>query len=213
MDDLPEPVCADCIAFGAEQRDERGRILGRCRFRPELGLIPEDLPHCKQLRLRGERKGKVREVTPPRRSSGRRKAPRPAPSSPARPTLDIQPRGDISGEIDMDREGLKEVLRELLEAETLYGYPEMGRRWEGGTLVLRPGDSEQQSKEVPVEAFFHKIVMIRDRLRVLEAKLNAHDRLSEQEKVELQGYITKCYGTLTTFNVLFRDKADHFRTK
>ena len=130
-----------------------------------------------------------------------------------RATLRRPTTGDVEGEISMDRNGLKQVLRELLEEETMYGYLEMGPRWQGGTLVLKPADPEQQSKEVPLEGFFHKIVMIRDRLRVLEAKLNGHDKLSDQEKVELQQYISRVYGTLTTFNVLFSDKADHFRSK
>ena len=113
----------------------------------------------------------------------------------------------------MDRDGLKQVLRELLEEETLYGYPELGGRWEDGTMVLKPSDTNLQEKEIPLESFFHKIVMLRDRLRVLEAKINANTKLQEQEKVELQGYISKCYGTLTTFNVFFQNKADQFRSK
>jgi len=113
----------------------------------------------------------------------------------------------------MDRDGLKQVLRELLEAETLYGYPDMGQRFQGGTMVLKPADEELQSKELPLETFFHKIVMLRDRLRVLEARINGHDKLSEQDKVELQGYVSKCYGSLTTFNVLFADKADQFSSR
>jgi hypothetical protein len=113
----------------------------------------------------------------------------------------------------MDRDGLKQVLRELLEEETMYGFPEIGPRWEDGKMLLHPANPELQTKEIPIEAFFHKIVMIRDRLRVLEAKINSNDKLGEQEKIELQGYITKCYGSLTTFNILFRDKSDHFKSK
>lgn len=113
----------------------------------------------------------------------------------------------------MDRDGLKQVLREILEEETLYGYPELATRWQDGTIEIKSPNPELQSKELPVEALFHKVVMLRDRLRVLEAKLNGHDKLSDTEKVDLQGYISKCYGTLTTFNVLFQDKADHFSSK
>jgi hypothetical protein len=113
----------------------------------------------------------------------------------------------------MDRNGLKQVLRELLQEETLYGYPELAGRFDGGTLVLKPADSQNQPKELPLESFFHKIVMLRDRLRVLEAKINGHADLPERDKVELQGYISKCYGTLTTFNVLFKNKDDQFSSK
>ena len=113
----------------------------------------------------------------------------------------------------MDRNGLKQVLRELLEEETLFGYAEMAPRWREGTLILRPADPELQAKELPLDTFFHKIVMVRDRLRVLEQKINGHPALSDADKFEMQQYISKVYGTLTSFNVLFRQKEDYFSSK
>jgi hypothetical protein len=203
---LPEATCADCIAFDLQPGEGR---RGLCRFRPELGAIPETLLACAELKVRKSREGKVRGVAVA--TTARPRAQRGATEK--RPTLAAPAEGDTSGEITMDRDGLKQVLRELLEEETLYGYPELGRRWEGGKLVLCPADESLQAKELPLETLFHKIVMLRDRLRVLEARINSHEKLSEADKLELQGYVSKCYGTLTTFNALFADKADHFASK
>jgi len=112
--------------------------------------------------------------------------------------------------MELHWQAVKAALREVLEEEMGCGRCEIAPRWDGGKVVLHPFDETLKPKEIPLNAFFKKITSVRERLRVLEQKLNNHPALSNEERIELQTLITRAYGSLTTFNVLFRDEEDRF---
>jgi hypothetical protein len=120
----------------------------------------------------------------------------------------------IPENITLELETISDVERSLLKILRMWSdvneIVPLGDKWKGGVMLLQPADKSQKPKEVPVDVFFHKIVMLRDRLRVMEQQINAHKILSDEEKVNLQQYITRIYGTLTTFNVLFKNKEHWF---
>jgi hypothetical protein len=110
---------------------------------------------------------------------------------------------------DEDIRRIVQAVRAVFAAEqSVTG--EIADRWSGGHLVLRPGKAGTQEKTVPIESFFRKIVAVRDRLRVLEQRINSHPKLSGEDRLQLQDYVTRAYGSLTTFNVFFTEPADRF---
>lgn len=107
----------------------------------------------------------------------------------------------------------EKALKKILEQYNAIDEPvDLGDRWQGGTLILKPQDDSLKEKEMDIETFFHKIVMIRDRVRVMEKRINV-SKLTDEEKVNLQQYISRIYGSLTSFNILFKYKEDHFSSK
>ncbi len=117
----------------------------------------------------------------------------------------------IEAERDVSFNELEKALVKVLRSHSDIAEPvQIGDKWQGGTIEIKPYTSDLKSKEIPIDVFFKKIIMVRERLRVLEQRINNSDSLSNEEKLNMQQYITRIYGSLTTFNVLFRDKKDHF---
>ena len=112
--------------------------------------------------------------------------------------------------LDMDADEFRSILRDVIRDELGVTEVALAGKWEGGEIIIKPAKEGIQEKRVPLESLFHKIVMIRDKLRVLEQKVNSHPKLSDEEKVQMQQYVTQCYGSLTTFNVLFAEREDGF---
>jgi hypothetical protein len=117
---------------------------------------------------------------------------------------------NVTEEIETHSDIERSILKILRKWGGLSETVPLGDRWQNGVMILQPADKKLKPKEIPIEDFFHKIVMLRDRLRVLEQNVNSNKKLSDEEKVNLQQYITRCYGSLTTFNVLFRNKEHWF---
>lgn len=120
--------------------------------------------------------------------------------------------GTVSAEGGISLADIEQALDNILD-QRLHEFQlvPMATKWNDGTLLLQPKDESLQAKEIPIDVFFHKIVMVRDRIRLIEQKINAHKVLTDAEKVEMQQYITAIYGSLTTFNVLFKETVHQFK--
>lgn len=114
---------------------------------------------------------------------------------------------------EVSAEEIKALLRQIIANQNEFAgvrEMELANKWNGGTLVVKPANPEHKPLEIPIEIFFKKVISVREKLRVLEQKINNHPKLDDGEKIELQQYLTRCSGSLTTFNVLFRHEGDKF---
>ena len=116
-----------------------------------------------------------------------------------------EPLDDLVSLVEVER-SLTRILQKWSDVQETVP---LGQKWTGGMLLMQPADRNLKPKEIPIETFFHKIVMLRDRLRTLEQRVNA-SAMNDEEKVSIQQYITRCYGSLTTFNVLFKQPEHYF---
>jgi hypothetical protein len=198
--------CGNCARFVrvVETIDDNGEVhrKGACL----LGVWPAPLWEtntCNQWVQKGEFKPRPEPMRRERSPTAPRAAhPEPSP----RPATLVLPE-DL---LEMDADEFRRVLRYVIRDELGVSDTPISGKWQGGEVVLKPGKDGLQEKRIPIDALFHKVVMVRDKLRVLEQKINAHPKLTDEEKVQMQQYVTGCYGSLTTFNVLFTDREDQF---
>jgi hypothetical protein len=181
---------------GGPARAERGAAASAVSPKPPAAARPQSASHGGQARAEGGS----------RSQSAKTKDPFPLVSDRERtsPPVSVTMSNDQTG-VDLEI-----LLRRIIREETGLTPVAPADKWRNGQLVLRPGTPGLQEKSWPIETFFHKVVMLRNRLRTLEQQINATD-LPEDAKVKLQGYVTGCYGSLTSFNVLFAEEDDQFR--
>ncbi|HVZ31466.1 MAG TPA: hypothetical protein VG963_03525 [Polyangiaceae bacterium] len=188
--------CGTCAFFIPRAVDASGAASGECR----LGCWPaplRDSSTCASHQPLGVR---PKQSAEPKRARAKTVA-QPLAERPALPK-------EVG--IDMDQEEFRNVLREILLDELGVRDVELGDRWQHGEVVLVPGKAGVQEKRIPIDSLFRKVVLIREKLRVLEQRINNHEKLDDNDRLQLQQYITQCYGSLTTFNALFRNKEDQF---
>jgi hypothetical protein len=208
MSDPLDRRCGTCARFvrvhEIQTASGETKNAGECL----LGVWPAPLYEtgtCSQWVQRGQFQARAMARPVRARAPGPARGPR-GPTQPLALTPTVLPE-DL---LEMDAEEFRKVLSQVLREELGVRPVELAGKWEGGEVILKPGKEGLQERRIPIDALFHKVVMVRDRLRVLEQRINSHAKLADDEKVQMQQYVTACYGSLTTFNVLFADREDQF---
>ncbi len=231
--------CGSCKNFRTQYTDRMNRTMGECHGKPNHPMVAAHEFGCPEYHLErdnllpGSPVPDDADVSPRQREMQRRMQSVQAPShhrhgeAPARAPR-VERRRDDDDELppkitkiplqisedgqenSMDRAALKSILAEVLDEALGLSDTPLHPRFRGGKVMVHPGNPDLQAKEIEIDGLFRKIVSMRDKLRVLEQKINASDKLDSQDKVQIQQYITGCYGSLTSFNFLFKDREDWF---
>jgi hypothetical protein len=203
MADPLERRCGTCArfvrVFVIQTATGEAKNAGECL----LGVWPAPLYEtgtCPQWVQRGQFQSRPQPRAPARSRAGARSV----KQEPPKPTPLPE---DL---LEMDAEEFRKVLSQVIREELGVRPVELAGKWAGGEIVFKPGKEGLQEKRIPIDSLFHKVVKVRDRLRVLEQRINGHPKLDDEEKVQMQQYVTACYGSLTTFNVLFAEREDQF---
>ncbi len=230
--------CGSCRHFEPMFTDRMSRTMGECKGKPthptvgaqEFGCpnyhldrsklvpgtpLPDDADVSPAQRERERRmslvaQGHARDAALARRPTTARRSHDDDDAIPLKTNYIPLSLGDGETEGTMDRHTLKSILAEVLDEALNVSDVPMATRFRGGKVIVQPGNAELAAKEIDIDVLFRKVVAIRDKLRVLEQKINGSENLDAAEKVQIQQYITACYGTMTTFNFLFRDRDDGF---
>lgn len=224
--------CGSCRALQIAYQDRMGRTMGQCDRKPRYGQVAAHDYACVDYRLDRDRLVPGARVpddadSSPRDRERRRilqgaaermSRARPEPSArghaPAAEPVKVKLRDiplALEGDDVMDRQELKAILAEVLDETLGISDPPMQRRFRGGTVLIQPADKEQAPKEIEIESLFRKVTAVRDKLRVLEQKINSTDGLSDEDRAMLQGYLSGCYGSMKSFNFLFAEREDWFQ--
>jgi hypothetical protein len=198
-----EGRCGTCSFFMAYRETDDGAQEGECRLGCWLPPLRDDNT-CTHYKMRGTSWDNALKR---KKAAGTPRAIRDDDHAGDAPVKRPLPQ-EI--DIDMDQDEFRRVLREVLREELGVGEVPLAERWRGGEVIVKSAREGVQPKSFPIDGLFHKIVMIRDKLRLLEQKVNAHPGLSDADKVQLQQYVTGCYGSLTTFNALFARRDEGF---
>ncbi len=204
------PIRVDCGYCHSEHNYRGGARIGSGPEKAALHSNTSIGPPGRSSDNRGAGRPAARNPDADHRGAGL-SGPRSGATSAKEPFPIVSERERTGPPMTIDRDAdLELLLRRIIREETGITPVAPAEKWRGGTFVLRPGTAGVQEKSWPIETFFHKVVMLRNRLRTLEQQVNGAE-LSDELKVRLQGYISGCYGTLTSFNVLFADEADQFK--
>jgi len=226
--------CGSCRHFEVAFTDSMNRTMGQCFSKPRHATIAAHDYACQEYLLDRKRlvpgasvpadadlsprERKRRDILAQTRDRALAEEARRRVRKP-RVYADDEPRERITEiplglqEGDMDRDELRDLLSEVIDEAIGISNPPMASRYRGGKVIVQPANPELQAKEIDIDVLFRKITSVRDKLRVLEQKLNTQEKLEYDEKAQMQGYITAAYGSLTTFNFLFRDREDGFTSK